>query len=141
MNDLSHSTLVFLDYFFVVFHTVYTFFSVFGWIWRKTRLVHLVTCVITLFSWLILGLWYGLGYCLLTDWHWDVLRALGKPPNSSSYVHFMIRETTGFDLSAAFVNTGIFLIFTVCFILSIWLNLRDYRRRMQTKRGTAARTE
>ncbi len=129
MEDLNHSTLVFLDYFFFVFHSAYISFSMFGWIWRKTRFVHLLTSLLTLFSWLIMGIWYGLGYCFLTDLHWDVRIALEKPPNSNSYIHFLIRKTTGLDLPAPFVDKGIVVVFLVCFVLSIWLNLRDYNRR------------
>ncbi|UOY06837.1 DUF2784 domain-containing protein [Muricauda sp. SCSIO 64092] len=132
MEDLSHGTLVFLDYFFLVFHSAYTLFSIFGWIWRKTRVVHLLTSLLTLFSWLLMGIWYGLGYCFLTDWHWDVRTALGKPPDSSSYVHFLIRETTGLDFPAPFVDTGVVVVFAVCFLLSITLNLRDYKRRKRS---------
>ena len=133
MEDLSHNTLVFLDYFFLVFHSAYTFFSIFGWIWKKTRVVHLLTSLLTLFSWLLMGIWYGLGYCFLTDWHWDVRTALGKPPNSSSYIHFLIREITGFDLHAPLVDTGVVVVFAVCLLLSIALNLRDYKSRKQSR--------
>ena len=129
MEDWSHSTLVFLDYFFLVFHSIYTLFNMVGWIWQKTRFVHLLTSLLTLFSWLIMGIWYGLGYCFLTDWHWDVLIALGKPPNSNSYIHFLICETTGLDLPAPLVDKGVIAVFSVCLLLSIWLNLRDYKIR------------
>lgn len=133
MEDLSHSTLVFLDYFFLVFHSVYTLFNMFGWILQKTRLIHLVTSLLTLFSWLIMGIWYGLGYCFLTDLHWDVRTELGKPPNSSSYIHFLIWETTGLDLPPPLVDKGTVIVFSVCFLLSIYLNLRGYKRRNQVK--------
>lgn len=129
MEDLNHGTLVFLDYIFLVFHSVYTLFNIFGWIWQKTRVVHLITLLLTLFSWLLMGIWYGLGYCFLTDWHWDVRTALGKPPDSSSYIHFLIRETTGLDFPAPLVDGGVVVVFSVCFLLSIGLNLRDYKRR------------
>ncbi|NOU59148.1 DUF2784 domain-containing protein [Marinifilum caeruleilacunae] len=129
MEDLNHSILVFLDYFFLVFHTIYCLFAVFGWIWRKTRLLHLLTCLFTLFSWLIIGIWYGLGYCFLTDLHWEVRMALNDPPHSNSYIHFLIRETIGLDLSVSFVNQAVILIFSACFLLSICLNLIEYKKR------------
>ncbi len=129
MEDLSHRTLVFLDYFFLVFHSVYILFNMFGWCWAKTRLAHLVTALLTLFSWLIMGIWYGIGYCFLTDWHWDVRIALNNPPSSNSYIHFLILEITGFDFPAPLVDKITVVVFSVCFLLSIWLNLRDYKRR------------
>jgi len=68
-----------LDIFFVVFHTSVILFNLFGWIWRKTRKYNLILLVITGASWLILGLIVGtLGYCPLTDWHFDVLEKLGE---------------------------------------------------------------
>ena len=129
MENLSYRSLVFLDYFFLVFHSVYILFNMFGWGWAKTRLAHLVTSLLTLFSWVIMGIWYGFGYCFLTDWHWDVRIALSNPPDSNSYVHFLIREITGFDFPALFVDIGVVVVFSACFLLSIWLNLRDYKRR------------
>ncbi|MEM7550444.1 MAG: DUF2784 domain-containing protein [Bacteroidota bacterium] len=129
MEDLSHSTLTLLDYFFLIFHSVFTLFNILGWIWLKTRLAHLVTVLLTLFSWSVMGIWYGFGYCFLTDWHWDVRRVLGTPPNSNSYIHFLIQETIGLDLPISWVDTGVTVVFSICFILSIALNFRDYQRR------------
>ncbi|HNW29592.1 MAG TPA: DUF2784 family protein, partial [Spirochaetota bacterium] len=46
--------LQFLDYFFLVFHTVFTLFNMTGWIWKKTRKVHLATIAAKAFSWFII---------------------------------------------------------------------------------------
>ncbi|MCB0386852.1 MAG: DUF2784 family protein, partial [Bdellovibrionales bacterium] len=45
----------FLDQFFIYFHLLLTLFNTFGWAWKKTRKVHLLTVGLTGFSWLILG--------------------------------------------------------------------------------------
>lgn len=132
MHDLNHSTLVFLDYFFLTFHSIFTIFNIIGWIWKKTRKIHLIVAFLTVFSWVFLGIWYGWGYCFLTDWHWDVREALGNPPDSHSYVHFLIRETTGLDLPKNFVDKGIFIVFAISTSLSIWLNIRDFRRKRKS---------
>ena len=121
--------LVFLDYFFLIFHSVFTLFNVFGWIWKKTRKIHLITILLTTASWFILGIWYGLGYCFCTDWHWQVREMLDKPPESSSYIHFLILETTGINLSPSMVDNCVMIIFIVCFSLSIILNIRDRIRK------------
>lgn len=131
MENLSHSSLMFLDYFFLVFHSLYCLFAVFGWMWRKTRFVHLITSLLTLFSWLVMGIWYGLGYCFLTDLHWDVRMALDNPPNSNSYIHFLIWETTGFDLPDTLVDRAVVLVFSACFLLTISLNLIEYKKKRQ----------
>ncbi|MGZ8511472.1 MAG: DUF2784 family protein, partial [Chitinophagaceae bacterium] len=57
----------FLNIFFFVFHTVFTLFNMVGWIFPRTRKLHLITLSITAFSWFVLGIWYGWGYCACTD--------------------------------------------------------------------------
>ncbi|HCN84632.1 MAG TPA: DUF2784 domain-containing protein, partial [Sphingobacteriaceae bacterium] len=85
----------FLNIFFFVFHTLFTVFNVVGWIFPKTRRLHLITMSLTAFSWFILGIWYGWGYCFCTDWHWDVREKLGYHDRSNSYIHFLILKLTG----------------------------------------------
>src|SRR5262249_8135894 len=60
-----------LDKAFLVFHTALVLFNMFGWAWRRTRVLHLVTLGATAFSWFVLGAFYGWGYCLCTDWHFQ----------------------------------------------------------------------
>jgi len=68
----------FLDVTFLVLHTILIIFNLFGWIFRKTRRINLLTILLTGSSWLVFAPWYGLGYCLCTDWHWEVKRRLGE---------------------------------------------------------------
>jgi len=35
---------------------------------------HRASLLLTAFSWFVLGIWYGWGYCVCTDWHYMVLR-------------------------------------------------------------------
>lgn len=115
-----------LDIFFLVFHTVFTLFNLTGWAFRKTRLLHLVTIGATSFSWFVLGIFYGWGYCFCTDWHWQVRQALGKPPQSYSYIHFLILELTGINLPQGLVDNAVLGAFLLCAVLSVMLNARDY---------------
>ena len=55
----------FLNIFFFVFHTVFTLFNMGGWAFPKTRKLHLITLSLTAFSWFILGIWYGWGFCFV----------------------------------------------------------------------------
>ena len=64
--------LSFLDVLLTVFHLTLTLFNLTGWILKKTRKLHLVVLMVTAASWFVLGIWYGWGYCPLTDWHWQV---------------------------------------------------------------------
>jgi len=128
-GDIRRITMLqFLDYFFLIFHAVFTIFNMTGWIWKKTRKVHLATIAATAFSWFIIGIWYGWGFCFCTDWHWRVREALGRPIRSYSYIHFLILETTGMDLPPAMVDNATMAIFIACCCMSILLNTRDYLR-------------
>ena len=79
-------------------------FNLFGWIWKKTRLANLITLGLTGASWFILGIFYGIGYCPLTDWHWQVLIKLGKSNIPNSYVKYLIDRIFGGDIDAQIVD-------------------------------------
>ncbi len=83
------------DNFFLIFHTILILFNLFGWIWLRTRKLHLICISLTLASWIILGFWYGWGYCPLTDWHWDVLRNLGEQNLPNSYISYLLERYFG----------------------------------------------
>lgn len=87
----------------------------------------MITMLLTAFSWFLLGIWYGWGYCACTDWHWQAREALGYHDRSNSYIHFLILKLTGKDLDQELVENGTLWVFLVCFLLSVWLNARDWR--------------
>jgi hypothetical protein len=117
----------FFNIFFFVFHTLFTLFNIVGWIFRKTRKLHLITMLLTAFSWFVLGIWYGWGYCFCTDWHWDVRRKLGYHDRSGSYIHFLVLKLTGINLNPQFVENVTLIVFLLSFVLSVWLNIRDWK--------------
>lgn len=118
--------LQFLNVFFLVFHTGFTFFNLLGWIWKKTRLANLITLSLTAFSWGILGIWYGFGYCPCTDWHWQVRWEMGLRDMPYSYLTFLITEFTGLELNPELVDITAFVTFGTVFLLSFVLNAKDY---------------
>lgn len=120
--------LTFLNIFFFVFHTAFTLFNITGWIFRKTRKWHLLTLVLTAFSWFVLGIWYGWGYCFCTDWHWEVRGKLGYHDESNSYIHFLILKITGINLPVELVDNVTLIVFIASAVLSIVLNIRDWRK-------------
>jgi hypothetical protein len=124
-----HMWPAFLNIFFFVFHTLFTLFNIIGWIFPKTRKLHLITMLLTAGSWFILGIWYGWGYCACTDWHWQAREALGYHDRSNSYIHFLILKMTGRDMDPQLVETATLWIFLLCFVLSAWLNIKDRRRK------------
>jgi hypothetical protein len=116
----------FLNIFFFFFHTTFTLFNLLGWAFKKTRPWNLLTLTLTAFSWFVLGIWHGWGYCLCTDWHWDVRRALGYHDTSHSYIHFLILKITGIYLPEQLVDMVTLILFIASFVISLWLNIRDY---------------
>jgi hypothetical protein len=118
--------LAFLNIFFFVFHTVWVLFNLTGWMFRKTRRWNLVTLLLTLASWTVFGIWRGFGYCVCTDWHWQVRDAMGLATESNTYIHFLILKLTGLDLPA---ETVLYITgggFVISFVMSVTLNMRDY---------------
>lgn len=120
-----------IDYFFIVFHSVLILFNVFGWIIPRWRLTNLIILSLTAFSWFILGIWYGIGYCPFTDWHWKVRQILGYTDNSNSYIHFLILKVTGLNLPEKLVDTTTAIVFIVAFSISIYFTVR--KRMLESK--------
>jgi len=116
----------FLDIGFFAFHISLILFNLLAWIWRKTRKWHLMSLLLIVISWFGLGIFYGWGYCFVTDWHWNVRRQIGLEVNSNSYIHFLILETTGIDLSEALVDQVTLITFFILLFISLFLNVRDY---------------
>lgn len=116
--------LKFLDLFFIVFHTGFTLFNITGWMWKKTRKIHLVTMGLTLISWFVLGIWYGWGYCVCTDWHWQVRDAMGEPVLFHSYIQFLVSELTGWVPDREMTDVITLSVFLLCIVLSVYVNRR-----------------
>ena len=121
-----------IDIFFVIFHTSLIIFNVLGWTWKKTRLANLITLGLTGGSWFILGIFYGLGYCPLTEWHFNVLEKLGKQNLPLSYTEYLAERLTGANFDGEVVNmiTLVGLFFSMIFSLHFhYLHNRDYRKK------------
>ncbi|HKJ34196.1 MAG TPA: DUF2784 domain-containing protein [Balneolales bacterium] len=117
-----------LNVFFFVFHTAFTLFNAIGWVWKKTRLANLITLIVTGLSWFVLGIWYGIGYCPCTDWHWQVREALGYHDMPMSYMKFLLDHLTGLNWNPTLVDYGTLIGFILALVASITLNIRDYKK-------------
>lgn len=131
MNTIPEFILKIIDVFFIGFHTLLILFNVFGWLVPRWRFANFITLSLTAFSWFILGIWFGWGYCFCTDWHWQIREILGYQNRSSSYIQFLILELTNINFSAKLVDTYTAIIFFASFLISIYLNLR---KRMANKK-------
>ena len=129
----------FLDVFFLYFHMIVTLFCCTAWIWKKTRKINLALLLFTGFSWFILGIWFGFGYCVSTDWHWQVKHILGQANLPRSYVKYALDYFTGLDFDALLVDTVVMILFFVALAGSLTLNIRDFilwrKRKRKQQRG------
>ncbi len=116
----------FLDIFFTVFHSCLVIFNLFGWIWKKTRRLNLYCLLLTAGSWLILGIFYGLGYCPLTDWHFRVLGKLGYTNLPDSYLSFLFTRLTGLPVDQSLVDAVTLWGLVFALAISLYLNLRQW---------------
>lgn len=121
-------SLTLLDAGFFLFHTVLIVFNLFGWCWRRTRLANLVTLTLTGLSWTVLGIWYGLGYCPCTDWHWAVRRRMGDLDLPRSYLKYLWDRMTGLDANPALVDGIALAAFLTAILCSVYSNWRDWQR-------------
>lgn len=129
----------FLDILFTVAHIVVIGFNLIGWIWQKTRRLHLLCVMLTALSWLLLGIWFGLGYCFLTDWQWQIKRKLGETDLPTSFIKYAVDQTTAWSTDPFWINIITAVSFVVVAVLSLILNIQDRRKRRKlqsTKHAT-----
>lgn len=118
-----------LDYFFVAFHGSLVLFNLTGWIWKKTRRLHLAVIGLTFLSWFGLGIFFGWGYCPLTDWHWQVKGKLGETNLPDSYIKYYVDGLMGVDSLPFAVDVATLVLALSVLVLSCVLNWRDWHSR------------
>jgi hypothetical protein len=80
-------------------------------------------------SWLFLGLIVGtLGYCPFTDWHFNILAKLGVNDLPNSYMKYLADRITGLDFNAALVDKITLYAFLGALIVSLYLNIKEFRK-------------
>jgi hypothetical protein len=123
--------LHFLDILYTFIHVAVIGFNLFGWIAPKTRRVHLICIVATAASWFLLGIWFGIGYCPITDWQWDVKAKLGETNIPQSFVEYYAERIFERDFSTTVIDTVTVVSFVVAAILSVYVNF-IYKRKKTT---------
>ena len=114
--------LPFLDIFYTFVHLAITGFNLLGWIWPATRRAHFISAMITALCWSLLGIWYGFGYCPVTDWQWKVKTKLGEKYLPDSFIKYFGDKITGLDLDPALVNQLTLWLFVAAIGLSVYFN-------------------
>ena len=112
----------FLDIFLTLCHLIIIVFNLLGWIWRKTRKMHLLTIGLTFISWFVMGIWYGWGYCFLTDWHWKVKIKLGETNLPASFITYMADKVTGMHFNPGTIDLITVILFFAAIIVSLYFN-------------------
>jgi hypothetical protein len=116
------SLLKFLDILLTVAHLVLIGFNLLGWIWIKTRKAHLITVAATAFSWFVLGIWFGWGYCPITDWQWKVKEKLGETDLPNSFIKYYADKISGRNIDPSVVDTITLVTFLIVIIGTIYFN-------------------
>ncbi len=101
---------------------VIIFFNLFGWIPLLTRKAHLVSLFITAASWFVLGIWYGIGYCPITEWQWNIKEQLGESNLPASFIKYYGDKIINKDLDSGMINTITTVCFAVAAVMSLYVN-------------------
>jgi len=120
--------LKFLDICLTFVHLALIGFNLFGWIWPGTRKAHLITVAATTFSWFILGIWFGWGYCPITHWQWNVKKKLGETGLPNSFIKYYADKISRKNIDTSIVDTATLITFLVVIVITIYLNF--FRRKL-----------
>jgi uncharacterized protein DUF2784 len=114
--------LKFLDILLTFTHFAIIGFNLLGWIWAKTRKAHLIVVAATAFSWFVLGIWFGWGYCPITEWQWNVKERLGETNLPNSFIKYYADKITMKDVNPSLVDMVTLVTFLVVIAHTIYLN-------------------
>lgn len=128
--------LLFLNIFFTIVHLGLTLFNLTGWIWKRTRKIHFISLVITAASWFVLGIWYGWGYCPLTDWHWEVKEKSGETNLPASFIKYFADKITGRNINPALIETVTVGCLVMAVLASVYVNFILPRKTAKGSRKT-----
>ena len=111
-----------LDAFLTLVHLVIIGFNLFGWIWPATRKAHFVCVLATAASWFLLGIWFGRGYCPVTDWQWRVKEQLGEQNLPASFIKYYADKISGQSISSSLIDLATVITFAIAALFSVYVN-------------------
>jgi hypothetical protein len=82
----------------------------------------LIIVFLTVCSWFLLGIWYGWGYCFLTDWHWEVKERLGERGLPNSFIKYALDEIFNRSLRTRVIDTATLVVFIAVVIITVYMN-------------------
>lgn len=102
-------------------HSGMVLFVLLGWIWRPLLTAHRSLLIVIWLSWIGLGWLVGYyGYCILTDYHWQLGRAMGDTDLPPSYIEYLLRIPLRHDLPDRAVSIGTGIVFAVMTFVSFF---------------------
>ena len=110
-----------LDIVIGVTHVLLIIACLIGWIFPRTRKTHLILMGIVVGCWFLLGLQYGIGYCPLTDWHWQVKQKLGEGSLPNSFIKYLWDHIFTTPISPVAADMLTFGAFFISLILALYL--------------------
>jgi hypothetical protein len=128
--------LLLLNVLLTILHLVIILFNLFGWIPVRTRKAHLVSISLTVASWFLLGLWFGIGYCPITEWQWQVKEKLGETNLPASFIKYYGDKLTGKDLTSSMIDTITGICFAFAAVMSLYVNFVGRKRLVNRQQCT-----
>ena len=105
-----------------VVHVLLIVACLIGWVFPRTRKAHLILMGMVLGCWFLLGLKYGIGYCPLTDWHWQVKEKLGEESLPNSFTKYLWDHIFPNPISSRAVNILTFVAFFISLAPALYLH-------------------
>lgn len=124
--------LQFLHVLLTVVHLAIIAFNLFGWIPKAIRKAHFISIVVTAVCWFLPGIWFGAGYCPVTDWQWKVKAQLGERNIPGNFVGYFAEKISGRDFDSGLVSTITAVCFAAAALLSVYVNFLYARNRRKT---------
>ena len=112
-----------------VFHVLLIVACLIGWISPRTRKAHLILIALVMGCWFLLGIQYGIGYCPLTDWHWQVKEKLGEESLPNSFIKYLWDHIFTNPISPKAADILTFGAFFVSLIPTLYLDWAARRNR------------
>jgi len=122
------------DILLTILHFAIIGFNLFGWVWKPLRRAHFIVVCATAGCWFILGIWFGIGYCPITDWDWQIKTKLGELNLPNSFIKYYADKISGKDVDSSLIDTLTAAVFFIAALLSVYFNFVQKRitRRHQT---------
>ncbi len=120
VNSFFYNTL---DVFFNFIHIIIILINCFGWAFKETLKLNIILLLITMLSWTILGIFFGLGFCFLTNLHFSLLGELKSTNIPFSYLDYLLIENFNLKVSSQTISLLSIVVVFSSLTISIKKNL------------------